>query len=131
MPNSGLIYIIINIFLHIHLSGGKIQTNVRNTVKRAIFLQTGLVYLLYERFRSTLVICTVYFILTTVINVWSLISRWNQSLKHSWSATFLVFFILQRLSKKRGLRIALFNKSLIFSRHNLLLLLQKGSFANK
>lgn len=60
--------------------------------------QTGLVYLLYERFRSTLIICTVYFILTTVINVWALISRWNQSLKHSWSSAFLIFFILQRLS---------------------------------
>ncbi|KAJ8921645.1 hypothetical protein NQ315_010554, partial [Exocentrus adspersus] len=34
--------------------------------------QTGLVYLLYERFRATLIMCMVYFGLTTVIHIWSL-----------------------------------------------------------
>ncbi|XP_018578123.1 transmembrane protein 138 [Anoplophora glabripennis] len=57
--------------------------------------QTGLVYLLYERFRATLLMCIVYFGLTTIVHIWSLITRWS-NLKHSWSLPFLTVFILQR-----------------------------------
>ncbi|XP_066140872.1 transmembrane protein 138 [Euwallacea fornicatus] len=58
--------------------------------------QTGLVYLLYERFRTTLVICMFYFILTSILHIWSLVTRWNNS-KYNWSTAFFVLFILQRL----------------------------------
>lgn len=58
--------------------------------------QSGLVYLLYERFRTTLIICMFYFILTTVLHIWSLITRWN-NLRYSWSTAFLAFFVVQRL----------------------------------
>nr|CAI5838261.1 unnamed protein product [Callosobruchus analis] len=57
--------------------------------------QTGLVYLLYERFRITLLVCMAYFVLTTVVNIWLLVVRWN-SLKHAWSTSFLIIFIIQR-----------------------------------
>ncbi|XP_030749502.1 transmembrane protein 138 isoform X2 [Sitophilus oryzae] len=74
--------------------------------------QTGLVYILYERFRTTLIICMFYFILTTILHIWSLISRWN-NFRHSWSTGFSVFFILQRLRtiyyyyyKRSSLRIS-------------------------
>ncbi|KAL1505503.1 hypothetical protein ABEB36_005055 [Hypothenemus hampei] len=60
--------------------------------------QTGLVYLLYERFRTTLIICMLYFILTTVLHIWSLITRWNSSL-YNWSTGFFILFTIQRLSK--------------------------------
>ncbi|VEN46561.1 unnamed protein product [Callosobruchus maculatus] len=56
---------------------------------------TGLVYLLYERFRITLLVCMAYFVLTTVVNIWLLVVRWN-SLKHAWSTSFLIIFIIQR-----------------------------------
>ncbi|KAG5878268.1 hypothetical protein JTB14_025856 [Gonioctena quinquepunctata] len=75
--------------------------------------QTGLVYLLYERFRATLLVCMGYFILTTAVNIWFLTLRWN-NLKHSWTVAFLVVFILQRFSssiyyyyyKRAALRIS-------------------------
>ncbi|CAH1993355.1 unnamed protein product [Acanthoscelides obtectus] len=57
--------------------------------------QTGLVYLLYERFRITLLVCMAYIVLTTVVNIWLLVVRWN-SLKHAWSTSFLIIFIIQR-----------------------------------
>ncbi|KAJ8952701.1 hypothetical protein NQ318_021018, partial [Aromia moschata] len=57
--------------------------------------QTGLVYLLYERFRTTLLVCMAYFVLTTIVHIWSLVARWN-NLKHSWTTPFLIVFILQR-----------------------------------
>lgn len=62
------------------------------------YFQTGLVYLLYERFRTTLVICMLYFILTTVLHIWSLITRWNNS-RYNWSTAFFILFVIQRLSK--------------------------------
>ncbi|XP_060523749.1 transmembrane protein 138 [Cylas formicarius] len=75
--------------------------------------QTGLVYLLYERFRFTLIICMFYFVLTTIVHLWSLIMRWNH-LKHNWNAIFLSFFVIQRLTsvlyyyyyKRASLRIS-------------------------
>ncbi|CAG9822403.1 unnamed protein product [Phaedon cochleariae] len=57
--------------------------------------QTGLVYLLYERFRATLLVCMMYFILTTVVNIWLLASRWND-VRHSWTKSFSIVFIIQR-----------------------------------
>ncbi|CAG9764559.1 unnamed protein product [Ceutorhynchus assimilis] len=75
--------------------------------------QTGLVYLLYERFRTTLVICMLYFILTTVVHIWSLATRWNNS-KYSWTTGFFILFIVQRITaaiyyywyKRASLRIS-------------------------
>ncbi|XP_072389722.1 transmembrane protein 138 [Diabrotica undecimpunctata] len=57
--------------------------------------QTGLVYLLYERFRATLLVCMIYFILTTVVNVWLLIQRWSNT-RQSWNSIFLLIFMGQR-----------------------------------
>ncbi|XP_023030387.1 transmembrane protein 138 [Leptinotarsa decemlineata] len=75
--------------------------------------QTGLVYLLYERFRNTLLVCMGYFILTTAVNIWLISLRWN-NFSHSWTSAFLVMFIIQRFSssiyyyyyKRAALRIS-------------------------
>ncbi|CAH1114395.1 unnamed protein product [Psylliodes chrysocephalus] len=57
--------------------------------------QNGLVYLLYDRFRMTLLVCMTYFVLTTVVNIWLLIIRWSTT-RHTWHISFFVFFIVQR-----------------------------------
>ncbi|XP_050296265.1 transmembrane protein 138 [Anthonomus grandis grandis] len=75
--------------------------------------QMGLVYLLYEKFRTTLMICMFYFILTNILHIWSMITRWNDSRNH-WSTGFLILFIIQRFAaaiyyytyKRASLRIA-------------------------
>ncbi|CAG9858759.1 unnamed protein product [Phyllotreta striolata] len=57
--------------------------------------QNGLVYLLYDRFRITLLVCMAYFILTTVVNIWLLVLRWNNK-EQPWNIPFFVSFIIQR-----------------------------------
>ncbi|KAH1027572.1 hypothetical protein HUJ05_001053 [Dendroctonus ponderosae] len=58
--------------------------------------KNGLVYLLYERFRTSLVICMFYFILTTVLHVWSIATKWSTS-RYSWTTGYVVLLVLQRL----------------------------------
>ncbi|XP_056647089.1 transmembrane protein 138 [Diorhabda carinulata] len=57
--------------------------------------QIGLIYLLYERFRTTLLVCMLYFILTSIVNVWLMILQWNNK-RNSWNALFMIIFIIQR-----------------------------------
>lgn len=57
--------------------------------------QIGLVYLLYERFRTTLLVCMLYFILTSIVNVWLMILQWNNKM-YSWNIIFIIMFITQR-----------------------------------
>ncbi|KAF7272360.1 transmembrane protein 138 [Rhynchophorus ferrugineus] len=83
------------------------------TLFSTFVFQTGLVYILYERFRTTLIICMFYFILTTILHIWSLVTRWG-NIHHTWTTTFLIIFILQRITaaiyyyyyKRASLRIS-------------------------
>lgn len=61
--------------------------------------RAGLVEFLYSRFKCTLVVCILYFILTTVLHVWSLASRWNgpEDQKDWWSVELLIVFVTQRI----------------------------------
>jgi len=39
-----------------------------------------------------------YFVLTTVLHIWSLVSRWNNP-RYNWNAMFFILFVLQRVGK--------------------------------
>ncbi|XP_018330086.1 transmembrane protein 138 [Agrilus planipennis] len=59
--------------------------------------QAGLVEMLYDRFRLSIIICMFYFILTTILHIWTLSVRWKDPTKHNWSSGLYVMYILQRL----------------------------------
>lgn len=63
------------------------------------YFQAGLIELLYDRFRLTIIICMVYFIFTTILHIWTLSIRWKDPLEHSWSTGLHVFYIFQRFGK--------------------------------
>ncbi|KAK5650069.1 hypothetical protein RI129_001098 [Pyrocoelia pectoralis] len=58
--------------------------------------QAGLIQLLYDRFRLTIIICIIYIVLTTILHIWTLSVRWKHPLQHNWSAGLHVFYTLQR-----------------------------------
>ncbi|XP_019871514.1 transmembrane protein 138 [Aethina tumida] len=58
--------------------------------------QTGLLDLLYLRFRTTIIVCITYFVLTTILHIWTLILKWNNK-SVQWPITFITFLIIQRL----------------------------------
>ncbi|XP_022910551.1 transmembrane protein 138 [Onthophagus taurus] len=58
--------------------------------------QVGLVGLLYDKFRFTIIICTIYFILTTILYIWVLTLRWKDPFKHNWSIGLYIMYITHR-----------------------------------
>lgn len=72
-----------------------IVTNVTN----CHFFQAGLLELLYDRFRLTIIICMFYFLLTITLQVWTLTLRWKEPLQHNWDVGLHISFLFQRLSK--------------------------------
>ncbi|KAK4881991.1 hypothetical protein RN001_005310 [Aquatica leii] len=76
--------------------------------------QAGLIEILYDRFRVTIMMCIFYFILTTILHIWTLSVRWKNPLQHNWSAGLHTFYVLQRFAapfyyyfyKRAALRIS-------------------------
>ncbi|KAK9695613.1 Transmembrane protein 138 [Popillia japonica] len=58
--------------------------------------QAGLVELLYDKFRFTIMVCVIYFVLTTGVYIWTLSVRWKEPLKHNWSVGLYIMYIIQR-----------------------------------
>ncbi|XP_022188264.1 transmembrane protein 138 [Nilaparvata lugens] len=63
------------------------QTNV---------FQAGFVELLFDRFRTTVFIAMLYFLLTLIVQIYVLSTRWFQPMKHYWAKGLPFFFISQR-----------------------------------
>ncbi|XP_044762423.1 transmembrane protein 138 [Coccinella septempunctata] len=59
--------------------------------------QVGLIELLHERFKHTIIVCLIYFLATLGINIWSLLLRYNETFTGNWPTEFIVFYILHRL----------------------------------
>jgi hypothetical protein len=57
----------------------------------------GLVELLYNRFRATIVISTTYLIITITLHSWSLSERWEHPLEHIWPDGLIWLYVIQRL----------------------------------
>lgn len=73
--------------------------NVKGHYKSILLLQAGLVELLYDKFRFTIMVCVIYFVLTTGVYIWTLSVRWKEPLKHNWSVGLYIMYIIQRFSK--------------------------------
>ncbi|CAH0553523.1 unnamed protein product [Brassicogethes aeneus] len=58
--------------------------------------QNGLLDSLYIRFRLTIIVCMVYFILTTILHLWSLNLVWGDK-SIQWPTKFIIFLIIHRL----------------------------------
>ncbi|KAF7990796.1 hypothetical protein HCN44_000601 [Aphidius gifuensis] len=58
--------------------------------------RSGLIQLLYVRFRTTLVICVVYIILSISLHVWHMTIHWHQPLTHYWTRGFHTLYTIQR-----------------------------------
>lgn len=61
--------------------------------------QAGLLELLYDRFRLTIIICMLYFLLTITLHIWTLTLRWKEPLQHNWTVGLHVAFSFQKLGK--------------------------------
>lgn len=59
--------------------------------------QAGLIELLYDRFRVTVIISTVYLIFTITLHSWSLSERWEHPLEHIWPDGLIWLCTIQRL----------------------------------
>ncbi|XP_023718013.1 transmembrane protein 138 [Cryptotermes secundus] len=59
--------------------------------------QAGLIELLYDRFRATIIISTAYLILTITLHSWSLSERWGHPLGHIWPSGLIWLYVIQRL----------------------------------
>ncbi|KAF5281190.1 hypothetical protein FQR65_LT14839 [Abscondita terminalis] len=76
--------------------------------------QAGLIEILYDRFRITIIMCIIYFILTTILHIWTLSVRWKNPIEYNWTPSFHAFFVLQRFAaafyyyfyKRAALRIS-------------------------
>uniref|UniRef100_A0ABD2X1E7 Transmembrane protein 138 n=1 Tax=Trichogramma kaykai TaxID=54128 RepID=A0ABD2X1E7_9HYME len=76
--------------------------------------QAGLIQLLYTEFRSTLVICVLYIILSISLHSWHMTVHWNSPFLHYWSITYHALLTTQRsiavlyyyLSKRTSLQIS-------------------------
>ncbi|XP_018375429.1 PREDICTED: transmembrane protein 138 isoform X2 [Trachymyrmex cornetzi] len=57
--------------------------------------QTGLIQLLYTRFRMTLVLCIIYMILSISLHTWHISIHWSTPLKH-WTKEFHTLYSAHR-----------------------------------
>lgn len=62
-----------------------------------MLFQAGLLELLYDRFRATIVISITYLILTITLHSWSLSERWEHPLEHIWPDGLIWLYVTQRL----------------------------------
>ncbi|KAL0281372.1 UNVERIFIED_CONTAM: hypothetical protein PYX00_002377 [Menopon gallinae] len=60
-------------------------------------LQAGLVDLLFDKFRLTLLVSVSYLFYTISLHIWLLTERWNDPLNYEWSTSLVTYFICQRL----------------------------------
>ncbi|XP_074104194.1 transmembrane protein 138 [Cotesia typhae] len=58
--------------------------------------QTGLIQLLYVRFRTTLVLCVLYIILSIILHIWHMTIHWNYPLTHYWTRGFHCLYSIHR-----------------------------------
>ncbi|GFG39098.1 hypothetical protein Cfor_12232 [Coptotermes formosanus] len=59
--------------------------------------QAGLIELLYDRFRVTVIISAIYLIFTIALHSWSLSERWGHPLEHIWPDGLIWLCVTQRL----------------------------------
>ncbi|PSN40138.1 hypothetical protein C0J52_13055 [Blattella germanica] len=63
----------------------------------ALISLAGLVEVLYNRFRATIIISTVYMLLTIGLHSWTLSERWGHPMEHIWPNGLLWLYTIQRI----------------------------------
>ncbi|XP_031624565.1 transmembrane protein 138 [Contarinia nasturtii] len=59
--------------------------------------QAGLAELLYSKFRTSLIVLGIYFILTLSHHIWIIIDHHKTPNRHDWSTSLTTLFIIQRI----------------------------------
>ncbi|PNF22933.1 hypothetical protein B7P43_G11675, partial [Cryptotermes secundus] len=82
------VYVLLRVYVHLYFN-----------IACMLFL-AGLIELLYDRFRATIIISTAYLILTITLHSWSLSERWGHPLGHIWPSGLIWLYVIQRLFVK-------------------------------
>ncbi|XP_026482400.1 transmembrane protein 138 [Ctenocephalides felis] len=59
--------------------------------------QAGLIDLLYDRFRLTILVNMLYLILSVIIHIWILMYHWKNPKTYMWTKAFLAFYMIHRI----------------------------------
>ncbi|KAK2576745.1 hypothetical protein KPH14_005394 [Odynerus spinipes] len=76
--------------------------------------QAGLIQLLYIHFRTTLLVCITYLVLSIILHTWHVTLHWSNPLVHNWTKGFRALYAVHRIVavfyyyfyKRASLRIA-------------------------
>lgn len=69
------------------------------TSDMTVYFQAGLAELLYSKFRASLIVLGLYFILTLSHHIWIIIDHHKTPNKHDWSTWLTTLFFIQRIGK--------------------------------
>lgn len=72
------------------------------TIKHFVdyIFKAGLAELLYSKFRASLIVLAVYFLLTLAHHIWIIVDQHKTPHKHQWSTSLTTLFIIQRICKE-------------------------------
>ncbi|XP_013411319.1 transmembrane protein 138 [Lingula anatina] len=59
--------------------------------------QAGLVGLLVNKFKNTIIVTFIYFVLCLALHIWGMTLRWEDPNAYIWSSGFIALYVLQRV----------------------------------